>query len=240
MVRGNTVLRNAVRFAVAMTLACTSVSCDKLGGGKKEENPVAAGLGAAADKAKEASSTASTTVSSTVDNAKKAAGDAAAGVKDAAAGATAEAGKAVEATKDTAAKSVEAAKDAGAGAVAAATDAAKDITASIPGLAGLTEGSFGVDKLKEVIGNLSPDQLKGVGDKILGALQSQNGVIASLKEQVSKLGAGDLAKVTELKNQLTSADGLLKGLKEKLQVVVDKLKASGLDVSKYTSLLSGN
>src|SRR5262245_59672643 len=82
--------------------------------------------------------------------------------------------------------------------------------------------SITVDKLKESLNNISTDNLKEIANNLLNSIKTQS---AALKDQ---LASGK-----------TDAAGVIKGLKDKLQVVVDKLKAAGQDVSQYTSALSG-
>lgn len=113
------------------------------------------------------------------------------------------------------------------------------------GVAGLGEAAaaidpaYSVEKLKAATATLSLESLKGVGDKILAAIQDKDGLVQKVQEQIENLGVADAAKIGELKGSLESAVADLKALKEKLAVVVDKLKASGADVSKYTAAISG-
>jgi hypothetical protein len=79
----------------------------------------------------------------------------------------------------------------------------------------VSDSSFSIDKLKESMNSLSPDNLKEIA----------NNLVASIKSHTES-GKAD-------------ASNLIKSLKDKLQVVVDKLKASGQDVSQYTPALSG-
>lgn len=144
-------------------------------------------------------------------------------VKNAVATASEEAKKTVAATEDKAKEVVATAKEATADAPEAVKKAAGDVLAAIPGLEGLTEGSFSVDKLKGLVGNLKPDQLQGIADKLVTAIKDK---------------MGNLGGLADLTKGGTGAADLIKSLKEKLTVVVDKLKASGLDVSKYTSFLN--
>lgn len=147
-----------------------------------------------------------------------------------------EAPAAVTAAVDSAKKEGEATvKEASASVQETATTA----TAAVADMASALESTVAVDKVKEMVASASPATLQGFGDKIMAAIQDKEGLMKSLKDQVDKLGAGDLSKVVDLKKQLESAGGLVKGLKEKLQIVVDKLQASGIDVSKYTALLKG-
>jgi hypothetical protein len=119
----------------------------------------------------------------------------------------------------------------------ASTDPAKAAAELPKGLEKVADPSVTVDSLKGMIGSLNADSLKPIAENLVKAIQSQDGVVAGLKDQISKLGVTDVLKGAELKKSLDSATGLIPGLKEKLQVVVDKLKASGIDVSKYTSFL---
>jgi hypothetical protein len=79
-----------------------------------------------------------------------------------------------------------------------------------------------VDKLKESLNSLSTDNLKEIANNLVTSIKTQS---AALKDQ---LASGK-----------TDAATALKSLKDKLQVVVDKLKASGQDVSQYTAALTG-
>ena len=90
-----------------------------------------------------------------------------------------------------------------------------------------------VAKLKEAVGSLDIEKLKGLADQVLGAIQKQDGVVKSLQEQIGKLAQNP----GEIRAKLDAAVAQLGGLKEKLQVVIAKLKEHGIDVSKY---LGGN
>ena len=79
---------------------------------------------------------------------------------------------------------------------------------AVPDISSALGSSVSVGKFKELIGSLDSTKLKGLADKLVTALKSNEG------------GAE-----------------LLQGLKSKLSLVVDKLKGSGIDVSKYTALL---
>ena len=121
--------------------------------------------------------------------------------------------------------------DAAKEAAAAATELPKELAAAV-------EPATTLDKLKELIAaNVSIDTLKALADKLVQALQSQDGVVKGLKDQIAGLSLTDLAKGAELKKSLDSATSTTTGLKDKLKVVADKLQAGGVDVSKYTALL---
>lgn len=113
----------------------------------------------------------------------------------------------------------------------------EEATKSLPDLNSILESGFSLDALKSSMGSFSTDGLKGLAAKISDAIQSKEGLLTSLKEQISQ--AIDPAKLSELKKSLESTSGLVTELKSKLGVVVDKLKESGVDVSKFTSLLGG-
>ena len=121
--------------------------------------------------------------------------------------------------KETTKSGVEAAKTAGDSAAADlkkatanTSEAAKEVAATakdaIPDAGAVISSTFSVDKLKAAAASLEPSKLQEIADKI----------VSTIKEKATDLPA-------------------LKDLKAKLQVVVDQLKAKGIDVSKYTSFL---
>ncbi len=220
-----------LRFTLAISVAFLVVSCDKLGNSSKPETPAAgsapavgspSGGSGASIPAKPALpdlSGAAEKAKVATEEVKKTAETAGAEIKKSA-DTGVEKGKAVVATaKEEGGKAVEAAKDA---------------------VANVTESSLSVEKLKEMITSFKPEQLQGIADKLLAAFQDKQGLVKSLTEQIGKLGLGDVAKSGDLTKQLASAKDLLGGLSGKLQLVVDKLKAGGLDVTKYVSALTGN
>ncbi len=151
-------------------------------------------------------------------------------------------GDAVKDVGEAASKTVESAEKTADGAAGAVGDAADGAAKAVGGLADLdlaklSDASFSADNLKEMVASATPDSLKGVADKIVTAITEQKGVVTKLQDQIKGLGLGD---VGELKNKLSSAQDIVKNLQSKLQVVVDKLQASGIDISKYTSLLTGS
>lgn len=218
-----------LRLILAITISSLVVSCDKLNSNKQAppapeahpptakspavSTPALPGAGTASDKVKATAAEASKTVESAGADIKKTADAGAEKAKEVVATAKVESSKAVE--------------------------AAKDVVASMPELANLTEGSFSVEKLKEMAGNFKPEQLKGIADKVLVVLQEKQGLVKSLTDQIGKLGLGDVLNKADLTKQLASNSELVTSLMGKLQVVVDKLKASGLDVTKYVSALTG-
>jgi hypothetical protein len=109
---------------------------------------------------------------------------------------------------------------------------------SVPGIdaSAVASSSFSVDKLREAVNSMSTGDLQNLANGLSKSIETNNGLVKSLQDQISKLSPGD-AKADTLKSSLDSTTALVKSLKEKLQVVVDKLKASGIDVSKYTSFL---
>jgi len=90
-----------------------------------------------------------------------------------------------------------------------------------PELAKIADSSITLEKVKSLIAGLKPEQLQGAADTL----------VAAIKEKLGSIGAVDLTKAG-------ATQELIKGLKEKLKVVVDQLKAGGADVSKYTSFLN--
>jgi hypothetical protein len=109
----------------------------------------------------------------------------------------------------------------------------------LPDLGAATQPSFTLEKFKEAIGSLTPERLKELAGKLVAALQSKDGTIKGLQDEIGKLGLQDAGKVGELKKNLEAASTSLKGLKEKLQLVVGKLKESGADVSEFNASLQG-
>jgi hypothetical protein len=110
---------------------------------------------------------------------------------------------------------------------ATAKEAAKDAVKNLPDLSKVAEPSFTLEKLKEMVNSLSPDDLKGLADKLSAAISNKEGVIKGLKEQIASLGAADLGKAGDMKKSLDGAALSLTDLKEKLKVVLDKLKGAG-------------
>ncbi|MBI4586888.1 MAG: hypothetical protein HY717_22975 [Planctomycetes bacterium] len=108
-------------------------------------------------------------------------------------------------------------------ATASATEAAQPVPAS-------------ASELKQKIGVYKVDQLKAMAEQIAGEITKNDTLVKSLNDQIAKAGI-DPAKLAELKKSLETAGSSLKDSKDKLQLVVDKLKEGNVDVSKYTSLL---
>jgi len=123
---------------------------------------------------------------------------------------------------------------------ASLSDEASKVTDALPDVEGALDSSFSISKLKEAVGSLSSDKLTGFADHLMTAVKHEDGIVKGLQEQIGKLGVTDLGKAGDLKKQVESALGGLGGLKEKLNLVVAKLKESGIDVSKYTAFLGGN
>jgi hypothetical protein len=113
------------------------------------------------------------------------------------------------------------------------------VPAAIPDATAVLDSGFGVDKLKSVLGSFSVDNLKDLAAKLGEAVKKNDGVVSGLKDQITKLGLTDPAKLGELTKTLESSSGVLTALKGKLQVVVTALKEKGIDVSQFTSLLGG-
>jgi hypothetical protein len=116
-------------------------------------------------------------------------------------------------------------------AAAAAVDLPKE-------LANVADPSVTTEQVKSLVGGLNADTLKGVAEKLVKALQSQDGVAKGLKDQLSGLSLTDLVKGAELKKSLESVTSTITGLKDKLKVVTDKLQASGVDTAKFLPFLS--
>jgi hypothetical protein len=106
-------------------------------------------------------------------------------------------------------------------------------------IANVAESTFSLEKLKGMLGSLSTENLTQVADKLMAALQDQQGIVKGLQDQIANLGIADALKAPELKKQLESAMSVVDGLKAKLSSVVSTLKEKGVDVSKYTALLGG-
>ncbi len=115
----------------------------------------------------------------------------------------------------------------------------KEASAMIPNVKEILNADYSVENLKSKISSYTPESLKPVGDAVLTALQEKSGVISGIKDQISKLGSTELGKLKELKDQLGPLTQSFDGLKGKLMAIVDQLKSSGIDVSKYTQFLSG-
>ncbi|MFO0983083.1 MAG: hypothetical protein U1E76_15365 [Planctomycetota bacterium] len=103
----------------------------------------------------------------------------------------------------------------------------------------VASSDYSIDQLKQSMSSLSTDNLKSIADKLVASLQTNGDTVKSLQDQIGKLGLADMAKAGELKTNLDSAGKLVTSLKAKLKVVTDQLKASGVDVSSYTSVLGG-
>ncbi|HVR75314.1 MAG TPA: hypothetical protein VMT52_13335 [Planctomycetota bacterium] len=150
--------------------------------------------------------------------------------------------------KDTADAIKDSASDAASQVKSASESAAVEIKKTAgsleEGAAGLAEAaaaidpSHSVEKLKDAVATLPPESVKGIGDRILAAIQDKDGLVQKLQEQIETLGVADAAKIGELKGSLESAVADVKALKEKLAAVVDKLKATDADVSKYTAAIT--
>jgi hypothetical protein len=138
---------------------------------------------------------------------------------------------------------MEDARKAAAGAADSATKSTVDkVSTATSGLAAnlgsALDHSFSTDSLKAAVGSLGGDKLKDLAEKLFGAIGEKQGMVQALKDQIAGLsGADAVAKGAGLAKSLESATGLLAGLRAKLAVVVDKLKANGIDVSKYLAVL---
>ena len=109
---------------------------------------------------------------------------------------------------------------------------------SVPGVDASTvsSSSYSIDRLKDTVNSMSNTDLQNLANGLTKSIDTDNGLVKSLQDQISKLSPGDV-RADELKKSLDSTNDLVKSLKDKLKVVVDKLKANGIDVSKYTSFL---
>lgn len=125
-------------------------------------------------------------------------------------------------------------------AAAKTTDEAKQALKSVSPeeISQIAEPGTTVDKLKGMLANLNTQSVTAIADKLLAALKGQEGSVGGLKDELSKVGL-DLTKAAALKDKISSTTSLIAGLKEKLKVTVDALKAGGGDVSKYTASISG-
>lgn len=103
----------------------------------------------------------------------------------------------------------------------------------------VADPSFSVDKLKQSLGGVSSDNLKKVADELVASFKSKGDSLKSLQDQLGKLGLTDIGKAGEIKQNIDSTSKLMTQLKDKLKVVTDQLKASGVDVSSYTALIGG-
>ncbi|HZN59629.1 MAG TPA: hypothetical protein VFD71_16265 [Planctomycetota bacterium] len=138
-------------------------------------------------------------------------------------------------------KAVDSASESAKAVTASANEKAPDAAAAakdLGGLSGVETPSFSLDKLKELVANMTPESLKPVADKLLAAIQGKSELVNSLGEKLKAVAANPAA-IPDLKSQLQSATDALAGLKDKLKVVVDKMKQGGVDVSKYTAFLGG-
>jgi hypothetical protein len=126
-------------------------------------------------------------------------------------------------------------------ATSSASDSAKEIAATakdqLADAAAAISSAVTPEKLKEMAASATPEKLKEVADKILAALQDKEGVLKGLKDKLAALGAGDLTKAPEIKKEADTTQSLLTQLKDKLKIVVEQLKAKGIDISKYTAFL---
>lgn len=109
---------------------------------------------------------------------------------------------------------------------AIAKEAVKDAAKSLPDLSKVTEPSFTVEKLKEILGSLSIEKLKELADQLSAAISKKDGVVKGFREEIASLGVTDLGKAGGIKKNLDSALASLTDLKEKLKLVTDKLGAA--------------
>jgi hypothetical protein len=116
-------------------------------------------------------------------------------------------------------------------AAASATDASKT-TAKESDITSALESAVDVEKFKQLVASWTPASLQAIGAKAVESIQKHKETLASLKEQLSKLGVTDTLKTAELTKKVTDTGAVIKGLQDKLKVVIDQLKAGGQDVSK--------
>src|SRR5262245_35203087 len=123
-------------------------------------------------------------------------------------------------------------------ATSSASETAKEIAATakdqVADAAAAIDSAMTPEKLKSAVASLTPEKLKEIADKIVAAIQEKTTSLKGLQEKFGALGAGDEAKGPEIKKDLDSTTSLIAQLKEKLKVVVEQLKAKGIDISKYT------
>ncbi len=124
-------------------------------------------------------------------------------------------------------------------AVVAARETVKDVQKDVQDLTAAVEASFSVEKLKALVASLDTQKLTDLAGKLLDAAQKSDGARKGLETELAKLSLTDLVRAGELRTKIESATGGLRDLKEKLGVVVEKLKASGVDVSKYAAFAGG-
>jgi len=102
----------------------------------------------------------------------------------------------------------------------------------------VSASSYSIDHLKDTVNSMSSTDLQNLATGLTKSIDTDEGLVKSLEDQISKLSPGDV-RADELKKSLDSTNELVKTLKEKLKVVIDKLKAQGIDTSKYTPYLPG-
>lgn len=205
----------AVKFAVLAFLALVVLaSC-----GKETEPPKKgeSAIGAAAKAAKDMISSA------------EPAGDVLETTADVAEEGAEEAKKAAEEGAEAVEEGVETAKEAASTAVEEIKDVAEALAPA-----------FSLDKLKELAAGLPTEKLTNLAGKLKAAIGDKEATVKGLKDKIAELGSNVLGgNLADLKQKLTSALGDLGGLKEKLRVVVDSLKAKGIDVSSFLGVLGG-
>jgi hypothetical protein len=120
-----------------------------------------------------------------------------------------------------------------------------DALASLPDMAALSkllEPSAAIEELKAAIAKLDGATVTALGEKLLAAITTENGVVAGLKSQLSGLSAADRigAKGDDLKQDVQDAETKLDGLTEKLGAIVEALKEKGAAIpSSITAQLNG-
>ena len=124
-------------------------------------------------------------------------------------------------------------------AVAKAGAAVEAATVSVEELAAVAKSSFSMENLKELAGSLDADSLKKVATRIGEEIRGQSDVITKIQTELADLDVTRALEATQIESKLTEAKNLLAQLKDKLEVVVDQLKAKGIDVSQFTRLLEG-
>lgn len=104
----------------------------------------------------------------------------------------------------------------------------------VSNLASLMSPDLSLDSLKEAIGGMEVPQLKELASGFSDLIGTEQGAVDQLKGQLDDASGGGMAGLQE---KLTSSMASLEGWKEKLGVVVESLKAKGIDVSQFMSML---
>ncbi len=94
---------------------------------------------------------------------------------------------------------------------------------------------YGLDELKSQLRKLSLDDVKKVGSGLVGALETQNGVIGEINDKLGSLTTEDLLKdvVPPLQKANAAAHDLYSDLRSKVGAVADEMRHRGEDASPY-------